>query len=258
MRFHEFGDKKNPLILLIHGVLTPWQMWEAQIEYLKKDYFVVVPALNGHVEEEASEYTSAESEAVEIAEYLLRNYGVNAYMVYGLSMGGVVANKLFESGKLQIKHLIFDGAPLVPMTRFAFLNTFAQMLMRKQYISIVRGAKKRDKNIIKNFVKYFMPERYLESFLNIADLLSEESIANMVKAACYGDIQTTVNAQDTKILFLHGTKLNEMIAKKSAKKLQKLYPNVGIRSFQGYKHGELAIYKPEEWFETVKAFIEDE
>ena len=28
MIFHTFGDNHNLAILLIHGVLTPWQIWE--------------------------------------------------------------------------------------------------------------------------------------------------------------------------------------------------------------------------------------
>lgn len=47
MKFHEFGDPKNQKIMLIHGVLTPWQIWKPQIEYFKKHYFVIVPALDG-------------------------------------------------------------------------------------------------------------------------------------------------------------------------------------------------------------------
>ena len=33
MNFHTFGDESKPVILLIHGVLTPWQVWETQIEH---------------------------------------------------------------------------------------------------------------------------------------------------------------------------------------------------------------------------------
>ncbi len=250
MRFHEFGDKNNPIMMLIHGVLTPWQMWERQIEYFSDRYFVIVPALDAHIEEEPSEYISAEAEAENITEYVLNSYGKNVFLLAGLSMGGVVANKIFESGKLGIKHLVFDGAPLVKAPRIM------ESIMRRNYTSIIHGAKKREQKVLQNFVKYFMPERFLPPFLEFADTMSDESVANIVKAACRCDIHKIADT-DTKILFLHGTKANEMFAKKAAKRMKKIYPNVTVKVFKGYAHGELEIYHPDEWREVTEAFIKN-
>ncbi len=249
MRFHEFGDKNNPIIILIHGVLTPWQMWEKQIEYFSGRYFVIVPALDAHVEEEPSEYISAEDEADKIAEYVLNNYGKNVFLLAGLSMGGVVANKIFESVKLRIKHLVLDGAPLVRAPRIM------ESIMAKNYISIIHGSKKREPKVLKNFVKYFMPEKFLPHFLKFADTMSDESVKNIVKAACRCEIHKVTDT-DTKILFLHGTKANEILSNKAAKKMKKTYPDVSVKVFKGYTHGELAIYHPDAWCDVIGRSIE--
>ncbi len=123
--------------------------------------------------------------------------------------------------------------------------------MRKNYLSIIHGSQKREPKVLQNFVKYFMPERFLPHFLKFADTMSDESVANIVKAACRCEIQKTPDA-DTKILFLHGTKANEMLAKKAAKKMKKAYPDVTVKVFKGYAHGELAIYHSDEWCEVMK------
>ncbi len=248
MIFYEFGDKSNPIVILIHGMLTPWQMWEKQIEYFSDQYFVIVPALDAHIEEEPSEYISAEAEAEKIAEYVINNYGKDIFLLAGLSMGGVVANKIFESGKLRINHLVFDGAPLVKSPRIM------ESIMIKNYISIIQGSKKREQKVLQNFVKHFMPERFLAPFLKFADTMSDESVANIVKSSCRCDIHKTADT-DTKILLLHGTKANEMFAKKAAKKMKKAYPDVTVKVFKGYAHGELAIYHPREWHEMVSIFL---
>ncbi len=240
MRFHEFGDKSNPIIILIHGVLTPWQMWEKQTRYFSGRYFVIVPALDAHTEEEPSEYISAEDEAEKICKYVIDKYGKDVFLLAGLSMGGVVANKIFELSKLHIKHLVFDGAPLVKAPRIM------ESIMTKNYISIIHGSKKREQKVLQNFVKYFMPERFLPPFLKFTDTMSDESVANIVKAACRCEIHKAPDT-DTKILFLHGTKANEMLAKKAAKRIKKAYSDVTIKVFKGYAHGELAIYHPDEW-----------
>ncbi len=250
MRFHEFGDKNNPIMILIHGVLTPWQMWEKQIEYFSERYFVIVPALDAHIEEEPSEYISAEAEAERIEKYIIDNYATDVFLLAGLSMGGVVANKIFESGKLRINHLVFDGAPLVKASRVM------ESIMKKNYLSIIYGAKKREQKVLQNFVKYFMPERFLPPFLKFADTMSDESVANIVKAACRCEIHKVTDT-NTKILFLHGTNANELFAKKAAKRMKKIYPDVTVKVFKGYAHGELAIYHPDEWCEIANSFLKN-
>ncbi len=163
-------------------------------------------------------------------------------------MGGVVANKIFESGKFSIKYLVLDGAPLVKAPKIM------GWIMIKNYISIIHGSKKREQKVLDNFVKYFMPERFLLPFLKFADTMSDESVANIVKVARRCEIHKAPDT-DTKILLLHGTKANEMLAKKAAKKMKKIYPDVTVNVFKGYAHGELAIYHPDEWGKTVNHFL---
>ena len=40
------GNK--PVMVLIHGVLTPWQVWMPQIEFYKNRYNVYAVSLNAH------------------------------------------------------------------------------------------------------------------------------------------------------------------------------------------------------------------
>lgn len=249
MRFHEFGDKNNPIMLFIHGVLTPWQMWEEQIAFFKERYFLIVPALDSHVEEEPSEYISIAQEAKSIEDYVISHYGNQVYAVCGLSMGGAIANVLFGNQKLHIEHLILDGAPLVPT------NALVTGMMTSFYLHIIHKSKKRDPKVLRNFKKYFLPEKYLASFLKFADTMSDSSVKNMLTSVGKSSVCVCGNVHNTRILFLHGTKGNEMLAKISAKRVGKQYPETSVRCFKGYAHGELAIYKANEWIETVNSFI---
>lgn len=55
------------------------------------------------------------------------------------------------------------------------------------------------------------------------------------------------------IAAFHGTDFMEIMAKKSAKYLQKYYPNAYIKCFNGYHHGELSVNRPDEFImETEK------
>ena len=51
MKFHEFGDKNLPPILLIHGGGSSWWNYLCQARILSEKYRVILPTLNGHGEE---------------------------------------------------------------------------------------------------------------------------------------------------------------------------------------------------------------
>ena len=69
MFIHEFVDGSKPVMVLIHGVLTPWQIWTPQIEAFKEKYNIYVVALNAHTKECVSEFVSVDAEANEIIKY---------------------------------------------------------------------------------------------------------------------------------------------------------------------------------------------
>ena len=87
MRFIEYGYNKNKILIFINGTLMPWQMWTPQIQYFSKDYFVIVPVLDGHDTETKSIFTTVEKAATDIEDYCIVNYGRNIYAVCGSSMG---------------------------------------------------------------------------------------------------------------------------------------------------------------------------
>ena len=69
----------------------PWQVWEEYIEHYKKDFHVIVPILSGHNPEEKEDFISFSAEAGELENYIIPRYGKEMYAVYGMSMGGVLA-----------------------------------------------------------------------------------------------------------------------------------------------------------------------
>ena len=70
MRIHEFVCGNKPVMVLIHGMLTPWQIWGPQIAFYKKAYNVYAVSLNAHNEEMASEFISVQAETEEIIRLL--------------------------------------------------------------------------------------------------------------------------------------------------------------------------------------------
>ncbi|MBO5082695.1 MAG: hypothetical protein J6C06_08825 [Lachnospiraceae bacterium] len=48
MNFYEFGDENNLIMVLIHGVIQPWDSMMEEIEYFRVDYHIYAVELDGH------------------------------------------------------------------------------------------------------------------------------------------------------------------------------------------------------------------
>ena len=100
--------KGFPLVL-VHGFLGSSEMWEPQIEYFKKDYRVIVPALPGFGK--SNKITSCDSiECMAMAILsCLKKRGIEKFNLLGHSMGGMVAQEIARLAGDQIIKLICYG-----------------------------------------------------------------------------------------------------------------------------------------------------
>ena len=248
MIFHTFGNSENKAIMLIHGMLTPWQIWEDAVSVLSNDYFVIVPELDAHTEDKPSRFTSVENEAEQLRDYLIQNHNGELYALCGLSMGGRIAATLAGVDGIKIKHLVLDGAPLKKMPKL-FIG-----FMKESYITIIKKSKKRDPKVIESCKRNFLPERYHEYFFRIADNMDNESIFRILDSV-FSDFTFKTYDSGMKILFMHGTKGNEIVSKKAAITMREANPQTEIRCFDGYAHAQLACFEPQNWIKEVLKFL---
>lgn len=251
MKLHLYGLPENPKMLLIHGMLTPWQIWEPQVQYFKERYQVFVVELDGHTQDKASRFVSVEAEAEKIEKYCEDREITGFDVVCGLSMGGVIAYTIWKNQKLRLGHLIMDGALLMPAGRIV------EGIMTRSYLKIVHKSQKRDPKTLENFKKDFLPEKYMEPYLALIDLISDTSIENIVHSTCRNELRIDIE-NDTKILYIHGTKANEALSQKSAKILKEFYPETEILCFMGDSHGYKAVFEPDTWIAAVEDFLNDQ
>lgn len=248
MIFHTYGNNNTDVIVLIHGMLNPWQIWEDAVSFFSKKHCVVVPELDAHTEDESSRFISIENEADQLRDYLIRQFNGELFAICGLSMGGRIAATLAGMEGIKTKHLVLDGAPLMKMPGILI------SIMNKSYISIINKSQKRDPKVIESCKKDFLPERYHEHFFKIADNMNTESISNILESV-FSDFNYKTYDNATKILFMHGTKGNEAVSKKAAVKMKAANPQTQIRCFDGYAHAQLACFEPEKWIDEVQRFL---
>ena len=251
MRFHTVGNESGKVIVLIHGMLNPWQIWQDVADAFSKEYYVVIPELDAHTQGEASDFISVEDEARKIHDYLIQNFGGKLYMICGLSMGGRIAATLAGMQDISTEYLILDGAPLLPMPKIMI------RFMMGSYIKIIQKSRKRDPKVLESFKKDFLPERYLDDFLKLADYMDEQSIKNILSSV-FSAFEFKRYEDSCKILFMHGTKGNESVSKKAAIKMKEVNPQTQIRCYNGYAHAQLLSFEQSKWIDEVKGFLEDQ
>lgn len=247
MSIHSFGNSNKPVIILIHGMLTPWEIWCPHIEYFSANYHVLVPELGGHGGNKTDRFSSIEDECIKIETFLHNNSINEIFAVCGLSLGGVVAYKIWERKRVNTKNLVLDGAPL---SRFGVV---LRKVMTANYISIIEKSKSRDKKTLSNFSEYFLPAEYLQNYLKIADNITSDSVAKIVSAISEEFISGEP-AELENVLYMYGTAMNEYLSRKSVKALIKTGLKNSLR-FDGQGHCYKAIYEPIEWCRIVDTFL---
>lgn len=248
MIFHTFGNKDNKAVMLIHGMLTPWQIWNRATEHFASEYYVVVPELDAHTEGEISTFNSVEEEAQRIGDYIRNELDGKVFLLAGLSMGGRIAATVASGRDIKIDNLVIDGAPLLKV------NGLMKTIMKKNYISIIGKSRARDPKVRASFTKDFLPGGFWDDYLKIADNMEDISITNIIDGV-FTDFDFIKYPEDMRILFMHGTKGNESVARKGALKMKDHNPHMEIRCFDGFAHAELACFKPDKWIEEVEGFV---
>ena len=248
MIFHTYGDKENKAVVLIHGMLTPWQIWNTAVKKFKRDCYVIVPELDAHTEVTPSVFHSIEEEADKIHDYIMEELNGKVFLLAGLSMGGRIAATIAKSGDITVDNLVLDGAPL---TRVNFLM---KAVMKSNYKKIIMKSRMHDAKILEQAKKDFLPEDMIPYYVKIAENMIMGSVDNIIDS-----VFTAFDAQGyaggMKILFMHGTKGNESVSRKCALKMKKVNPQTEIRCFEGLAHAELSCFKPQQWTDEVERFI---
>ena len=249
MTFLEYGDINKPLLVLIHGFESPVEVWAEYVNYFLEDYHIIVPILPGHNPKEREDFVNFDLVIKELEEVLLKiNKPIK--LLYGMSMGGAVCGKLFDRNKLQIENLVFDGSPLLGF------NNLIKKMMKNTYLDLTHKTQKRDSKTIKQAVNSIIPKEKLFLFLDVLDNISDDTIINYINELANYHIKNDV-INDTKIYFYHGTKMNELLAKKSANYLKKYYSNTQIKVFKRCGHCEISIFKPLQMIREIEDILNE-
>ena len=256
MKFHEFGDKNLPPILLIHGGGSSWWNYLRQARILSEDYRVILPTLNGHGEEYQLDYVSTEDSALEILDYVKANCGGKVFAIGGVSLGGQIAMELLSLDSEIAEKAIIDGSLCIPQPGLAKLSIFLVSLFGKLMFS--KFACKIQLSLMdKMYPKIAYPSELKSYYMKDMPRMSVKTLIRICKTYMqHYRLKSTISASKAQVLYIYGEKELNCV-KASAKLFQQLHPNTILYEAKGYNHGYLSAYLPQEWIKLVVPFLEN-
>lgn len=118
------------------------------------------------------------------------------------------------------------------------------LMMTKQYLMLTHKTQARDKRVVAQAVNSIIPEDKLDVFLEMMDNMSDTTITNYIRQIGSYKLPSDIDTPNTEIYYYYGTKINELLAKKTAEYIRNNYPNSKIKCFQGKGHCEDSLLNP--------------
>lgn len=256
MKFHEFGDKNLPPILLIHGGGSSWWNYLRQARILSHKYHVILPTLNGHGEEYQKDYISTEDSAQEILNYVRQNCGGKLFAVGGVSLGGQIAMELLSLDSDIAEKAIIDGSLCIPQPRLARSCNLLVSLFGKLMFS--KSACKLQLSIMnKIYPQLAYPDEIKNYFIEDLPRTPIKTLVTIYKTYMGNyKLKNRISKSKAQALYIYGEKELNCV-KESARFFQKLHPNTILYEAKGYNHSYLSAYLPQEWIDLVVPFLEN-
>ena len=257
MKFREFGNPKNPHIMLIHGGGNAWWNFKRQAEALSSCYHVILPTLDGHGEEFTSDYISTENEADKLLDYIDNHCGGRLFALCGVSLGGQIVIELLSRRPDFTQKAIIDGSICYPQLGLARFSISVFKLLGKLIFS-ERSCRWQLAMMPKMLPKNMQfPEEIKDLYVQDMPLTPIKTLLTMYRTYMMEyTLKNSVKNTMAQVQYWYGEKEMKCV-KQSALQFCEMVPSCQIYEAKGYNHGYLAVYLPDEWLVLAKAFFNE-
>ena len=240
----EYGKSNKDIIMLLHGGGLSWWNYEEVSEILKSNYHVILPILDGHSGSDR-DFTSIESNANEIIEYIDNNYNGNVKLIGGLSLGAQILLDILSKRDNICKYAIIESALVCPMK---MTNRLIELLINMSYGLI---NKKWFSKL--QFKSLKIKEELFDKYYIDSSNITKDNMISFLKANSNYHLKN-IKTNKSKSIVVVGSKERPIMIK-SAKIIHNELINSELEILSGYYHGDLSINHPNEYAEKVKKLI---
>ena len=240
----EYGKSNKDIIILLHGGGLSWWNYEEVSEILKSNYHVILPILDGHSGSDR-DFTSIESNANEIIEYIDNNYNGNVKLIGGLSLGAQILLDILSKRDNICEYTIIESALVCPMKMTNILIessiNMSYGLINKKWFSKLQ------------FKSLKIKEELFDKYYIDSSNITKNNMISFLKANSNYHLKN-IKTNKSKSIVIVGSKERPIMIK-SAKIIHDELINSELEILSGYYHGDLSINHPNEYAEKVKKLI---
>ncbi len=230
MIFTTYGDRDRPAVLLMHGMLQDWHCMHLFLSDLEKQYYLIVPAMDGFYEKNG-EFTCFADQCRQIEGYVQQNHGGRLYGIYGISQGTIVLSELLTRSNIEIKKAFFDGTYVAHQGKLAGLGTYWLFSSAKKK----NGTFPRAMKIMMDLMGLSKDDVAMLNYV-YWDASIDSMKRNIMENYTY-HVKPPIGNTNTEVTLCCGSK--EPYAKKSHRILMKYLKNCKEIVLDGYGHGQM-------------------
>lgn len=253
MKVYEFGDRKNPVLLLLPGTCCHWKAnFKKVIEPLAEKFYVACVSYDGFDETEKTEFPGMLQETEKIEAYVSEHFAGQVRTVYGCSLGGSFVGLLAARKRIHMDFGILGSSDLDQAGRFAakLMTSIAIPILYpflttgKFKLGIMNRRLERRRQEMGEYVQAFL------SMMSVPGLDMRFITKRSAKMQFYSDMITPlpdkISVEGTEIHILYALKMGE---KYRARYLQHFADP--ILHEMDLRHEELLAVYPDKWVELV-------
>ena len=254
MNIHEFGDKNNPVILLLPGTMCYWKgNFSGVIDKLAEDFLVAAVAYTGFDESDTEGYVSVTDEVERIERYIQEHYAGRILAAYGCSLGGTFVAHLAARHNVHMRYGIIGSSDLDQAG--AFKANLMTALMTGVTWNFIHTGQYKSKLMQKRYEKQMAdPDPYNKAFVAITgrdkydmSFITKESLKNQFKSDLVTPLPKGIDNGETETHVFYAKKMGE----KYLDRYKRTFKDPVIHE-QDLRHEEFLGVFPDEWCSLVK------
>jgi pimeloyl-ACP methyl ester carboxylesterase len=253
MRFHTFGNKENPVMVMLSGSLCLSTSMSYLYDIWQEDFYIIAPDYNGY--DGNSTFSTRQQEAKEVVLYLKEQGLTRIKMVYGQSMGAEIAIELVHQlleADITVDKVFLDGAPCIKLPKV--YKAVVRLIFLKM-LHMLRDKKADDVMNIR-FVKQLTNgdteslRPMMEPVMEAVEYLTDESVINQTECCYTFDFPVFEETFQKNLYFFYAKE--EKAYKTCFKKVKKAYPKANYKVVTGYGHMTYSVRETEKYTEMLR------
>lgn len=246
MKVIEYGKENEKVIFLLHGGGLSWWNYKEVAEYLKNEYHVVIPILDGHADSDR-DFTSIEDNAREVIAYVDEHCGGSVVLISGLSLGGQILVEILSQRADICRAALIESALILPMKMTRQMvkpaMDMSYGLIKKEWFAKLQFASLKMK-----------PELYDEYYRDTCKITKENMTAFLEANSAY-EVKDRLGKTKAKVHICVGQREQGMMIR-SARKLHELIPGSTLEILPKLYHGQYSINHAKEYADKVRESVE--